>query len=93
MRLLLFSYLFLCPCTSFGQNDFQRHFRECEVQGSTTIYDYKNNQWKFTDSLDAFTETLPASSFKVINLLIALETGIIKDEHDTIKWIGSIDTA
>jgi beta-lactamase class D len=26
-------------------------------------------------------------------LLIALETGVIKDENDTVQWIGSTDTA
>jgi beta-lactamase class D len=36
--------------------------------------------------------TLPASSFKIINLLIALETKTIKDENETIKWIGTTDT-
>ena len=31
---------------------------------------------------------LPASTFKIINSLIALETGVIKDEHEIIKWDG-----
>lgn len=46
-----------------------------------------------SDSTDAGVLTPPASTFKIINLLIALETGVIKDELDTVGWIGSIDTA
>jgi beta-lactamase class D len=37
-------------------------------------------------------ETLPASTFKIINLLIALETHTIKDENEIIKWVGTTDT-
>ena len=37
-------------------------------------------------------ETQPASTFKVINLLIALETGVIKDENEIVKWVGTTDT-
>lgn len=71
----------------------QKPFKECNLKGSTTIYDLKKDRWVFTDSLDALVETLPASTFKVINLLVALETGVIKDENDTVHWVGSTDTA
>lgn len=37
-------------------------------------------------------ETLPASTFKIFNLLIALETKTIKDENEIVKWTGKIDT-
>ena len=35
---------------------------------------------------------LPASTFKIVNLLIALETGVIKDADEVVKWPGHIDT-
>ena len=34
---------------------------------------------------------LPASTFKIINALIALETGVIQDENDLVKWVGEAD--
>lgn len=93
MRFFLSTILFFCSFPVLGQVNLQRFFKECHVHGSTTIYDYSKKQWIYTDSLDASIAMLPASTFKVINLLIALETGVIKNEHDTIRWIGSIDTS
>ena len=85
--------LLLCACLpGFAQPQFQQPFRDCRVVGSTTIYDQHKRKWFFTDSIDAATPMLPASTFKVINLLIALETGVIRNESDTVRWVGSIDT-
>lgn len=63
------------------------------MKGSITIYDHQNREWIFSDSADAKFTTLPASTFKIINLLIALETGVIKDENELFKWTGQKDTA
>lgn len=41
---------------------------------------------------DSHLGTLPASTFKVINTLIALETGVVTDEQEIIKWPGKTDT-
>ncbi|HHG83142.1 MAG TPA: hypothetical protein ENJ82_00205, partial [Bacteroidetes bacterium] len=30
----------------------------------------------------------PASTFKILNALIALETGVIEDTNEVIKWDG-----
>jgi beta-lactamase class D len=32
----------------------------------------------------------PASTFKILNSLIALETGVVHDEHTVIKWDGVV---
>lgn len=42
--------------------------------------------------IDSNQPTLPASTFKIINTLIALETGIASSEEHIIKWPGSTDT-
>jgi len=67
-------------------------FQSCNVKGSTTIYDYKSHKWTTTDEADSRRGSQPASTFKIINLLIALETGVIKDENAIIKWPGTTDT-
>lgn len=85
--------LFCISFTAFSQVDLTQPFKDCGFDGSTTIFDYQKSAWIMSDSTDARTETIPASTFKIINLLIALETGVITDENDTVKWIGKIDTA
>lgn len=89
----VFLVVFFCfPLTVFAQLDLTTPFTDCHSKGSTTIYDNKNQQWIISDSVDARKETLPASTFKVINLLIALQTQVIDDENDVVKWVGKIDT-
>ena len=43
-----------------------------------SIYNLKRSEEKY----------LPASTFKIVNTLIALQTGVIKDENEFIKWDG-----
>ncbi|MGE5436754.1 MAG: penicillin-binding transpeptidase domain-containing protein [Syntrophothermus sp.] len=86
--LLLFVALNIKP----QEINFQRPFNDCNIKGSTTIFDYQNKKWIYTDSSDALKETLPASSFKIINTLIALEEGLIKDENEVLKWTGDYDS-
>ena len=90
--LLLCCLLSLCFLSIQAQVDLQQPFRDCKLKGSTTIYDYKNKKWLYSDQADAGVAMLPASTFKVVNILIALETGTIKDENSIVKWPGSADT-
>ena len=72
--------------------EFKTYFDACEVNGTIVIFDLNNQKWILSDTLNAMTESLPASTFKIINLLIALETKTIKDENEIVKWIGKTDT-
>lgn len=74
------------------RDDFQSYFDSCGVEGSIAIYDIESQKWIVSDTVGLVIETLPASTFKIINLLIALETNTIKDENEIVKWIGSTDT-
>ncbi|TDB67482.1 class D beta-lactamase [Arundinibacter roseus] len=74
------------------RNDFQSYFDSCRVEGAIVVYDGKRKQWIMSDTLETRLETLPASTFKIINLLIALETRTIEDENTVVKWVGSTDT-
>lgn len=86
------SFLFL-SLNTWGQIDLRQPFEDQGVKGSITLFDYKNQKWIASDSTDTSIETVPASTFKIINLLIALETGVISSELDTIRWVGKIDTS
>lgn len=84
--------LLLCSSLATAQVDLTTPFKDCHVNGSSTIYDYKKQQWLFSDTADSKKETLPASTFKVANFLIALESGAIKDENEVVRWVGETDT-
>lgn len=102
LPLLAFSILSACTArqstnsapdeTIRVRNDFKKHFEECQVDGSIVIFDQQKQQWILSDTVGSAQETLPASTFKIINLLIALETGAISDENEVIKWNGQSDT-
>ena len=89
MNFLLLISLFLFPVFAFGQIDLKKPFNDCSLQGSFTLYDYNAKKWTFSDERDAKVETLPASTFKIINSLIALETGAVKNEMEVLKWDGT----
>ncbi len=60
-------------------------FKECEVSGSVTLFDEELNKWVETDSRDAKIRSLPASTFKILNALIALDRNITT-QNETFEW-------
>jgi len=72
--------------------ELKRFFDNCNTEGCIVIFDNNKKEWTVSDSVLSKTQCLPASTFKIINLLIALETRVIADENEIVKWPGSIDT-
>jgi beta-lactamase class D len=70
------------------QTDFAQHFNSLGVNGSILIYD--SNQKRFYQHNPERNETpfLPASTYKIPNSLIALETGVIQNDVDVLTWDG-----
>ncbi len=68
--------------------DFARHFRELGFEGSILIYDLNNDRIAQHNPQRNGTAFLPASTFKILNSLIALETGVISDEIAVLTWDG-----
>jgi beta-lactamase class D len=68
------------PESAAQKVDFGRHFRELGVEGSILIYDANNNQTFQHNSQRNQTAFLPVFTFKILNSLISLETGVIPDE-------------
>ncbi|MEL6252681.1 MAG: penicillin-binding transpeptidase domain-containing protein [Bacteroidota bacterium] len=85
--LLIFSYSQLS-----AQINWNEPFEECGIKGSITIFDYQHKIWMSNNIEDSHFATLPASTFKIVNTLIALETGAVKNEHEIIPWITDYDT-
>jgi beta-lactamase class D len=68
--------------------DFGRHFQELGVQGSIFIDDLKHDRaYQYNPQRNA-TAFLPASTFKILNSLISLETKVISDELQILTWDG-----
>ena len=95
---LLFGLLFVqCQperevVTTVIYPEFVDFFKECNVTGSIAIYDMDKEEWMVSDTIGIYEATLPASTFKILNLLIALETGVIDDEEEVIHFKDKADT-
>ncbi|WP_404872937.1 penicillin-binding transpeptidase domain-containing protein, partial [Klebsiella pneumoniae] len=64
------------------------HFTEHKSQGVVVLWN-ENKQQGFTNNLKRANQAfLPASTFKIPNSLIALDLGVVKDEHQVFKWDG-----
>lgn len=68
-------------------NDWKSFFDEKNVEGGIVIYELDNNKYQIYNEDWCKTGFLPASTFKIPNSLIALETKVITAE-DTIYWDG-----
>jgi beta-lactamase class D len=84
--------LFIFGCSSNNvtvDNSLGKYFDENHVKGTFGLFD--NGQGQFTIyNLDRFKDSayLPASTFKIVNSLIGLQTGVISSENMVIKWDG-----
>lgn len=68
--------------------NFQQLFDSAGVKGAFLLYNLKNDTTLVFNDQRTKVGYLPASTFKIINSLIALETGVINDEAEIIKWDG-----
>ncbi len=66
--------------------NFQPFFEEYGVEGCFILYDLKNDLYQIYNSTRCEKGYLPASTFKILNSLIGLETGVLTDENMVIPW-------
>lgn len=67
---------------------FQVIIDNAETEGSILIYNLNENTYYSNDFEWARVERLPASTFKIVNTLIGLETGVIDADTTLFKWDG-----
>src|SRR3954454_19622475 len=85
-------FIFLTACTQNNvttDDSLKKYFDENHVAGTFGLFD--NGQGQFTIyNLPRFKDSayLPASTFKIVNSLIGIETGIISNEKMVIPWDG-----
>lgn len=69
-------------------NDLKKYFDSVHVDGSFALLDNTTAEITVYNMKLDTQRVLPASSFKILNSLIGLETGKITDEKMVIKWDG-----
>ncbi len=72
--------------TTETRDDFKKYYDQFQVEGSFVIYDQNNDKFIFYNQQQFKEQFSPASTFKICNSLIGLETGVIKDENFIIPW-------
>ena len=95
MRNWFYCFLLACTFASCSQNNvkvdnsLKKFFDDNRVQGSFGLFNNGNGEFTIYN-LNRFKDStfLPASTFKIVNSLVGLETGKIRDEKMVIKWDG-----
>ena len=66
--------------------DYKKHFDQYSVKGSIMVFDLNNNKAFVYDEKRVNTRFTPASTYKIFNSLVGLETGVIPDTSYIIPW-------
>jgi beta-lactamase class D len=91
LTVTVFILLFFACSTNNVTEDLnlQKHFDKNRVSGCFGLFD--NGKGEFTlYNTSRFRDSayLPASTFKIVNSLIGIETGRVKDDSTVIAWNG-----
>lgn len=68
--------------------DLGRSFQELGIEGSIIVYDQNNKKFYEHNAARNSKAFFPASTFKIFNSLVALETGVIPDDVAVLTWDG-----
>lgn len=74
--------------TRIYSQEFQSILDNTKLEGSILIYDFQKDSYYSNDFEWANTGKLPASTYKIPNSIIALETGIVENDRTVLKWDG-----
>jgi len=69
-------------------SQFQQIFDAHNINGAFLLYDFQNDNYITYNETRVDSTFLPASTFKILNSLIALETGVLKNENEVVSWDG-----
>lgn len=94
-RIVIFIFpvvVLLAGCSSNNvteDNSIKKYFDSAQVTGCFGMFDNSSGQFTIYN-LPAYKDSayLPASTFKIVNSLIGIQTGRISNENMIIKWDG-----
>ena len=87
-------FLFLISLSSCSvnkakiDNDLKKYFEAKNVDGCFTMLNNSDGKITVYNMAMDTSRITPASTFKIVNSLIGLQTGVITNEHMVIKWDG-----
>lgn len=84
--LLMVFFSCASPSEKHIYRDFGTFYDEFEVEGTFVLYDLKNEVFTIHNAEAATKPLTPASTFKIVNSLIGLETGVVSDASYLIAW-------
>jgi beta-lactamase class D len=87
---IIFIFTVLTNCSSQNEHkkEWERIFKKYNINGTFVLKNISNNQLNIYNKERSDSSYLPASTFKILNSMIALQTSAIKSVDDTIKWDG-----
>lgn len=78
-----------CSMNNVEQDDsLKKYFDENKVNGSFALFDNGRGKFVIYNLKRDTTRMLPASTFKIVNALVALQTGVVTTDSTIIKWDG-----
>lgn len=75
------------PASTVGSLEMEKYFES--FSGAFVLYDLNDERYIRYNPAQGAERLLPASTFKILNSLIGLETGVIPDEDYQIQWDGT----
>jgi beta-lactamase class D len=86
-------FAFCSPNNITEEDGFKKYFDENKVTGTFALYDNGHGEFNIYN-LARYKDSayLPASTFKIVNSLIGLQTGKISSEKMVIPWNGVYHT-
>ena len=69
--------------------EWGKYFQAYNVTGAFVLYDLNRNQYLRFNPERCRQQFLPASTFKIMNAMVGLETGVIPDADYVIQWDGT----
>ncbi len=91
----VFSLLLISSCSvnkAKIDNDLKKYFDAKNVDGGFTLLNNTDGSVRVYNMALDTTRFTPASTFKMANALIGLQTGIVSDENMSIPWDGVVRT-
>jgi beta-lactamase class D len=66
--------------------EWKTKLESSKMTGGVYVFHPKDNSWNVSDSVQLHQSFMPASTFKVITSMLALELGLVKDENEVLPW-------